>query len=65
MLQSSEPDQINMEFVYIDQLVPKNHLLRIPRKYINFSFIADKVRGLYCPENGRSIYISITVSQIA
>ena len=42
-----------MELVYIEQLVPKEHLLRKIDKSINFSFIHDKVKGLYCADNGR------------
>ena len=42
-----------MELVYIEQLVPKEHLLRKIDKAINFSFIHDKVKDLYCADNGR------------
>ncbi len=42
-----------MEFVYIEQLVPKEHLLRKIDKAIDFSFIHDMVKDLYCHDNGR------------
>ena len=35
------------EFVYIEDLVPQDHLLRKVEKCIKFSFIYDKVKGLY------------------
>ena len=43
--------QIN--FVCIDDLVPENHILRDIDKSIDFSFIYDLVRDLYCEDNGR------------
>jgi len=42
-----------MEFVSIDSLVPKDHLLRKIDLSIDFGFIREKVKGLYCPDNGR------------
>lgn len=45
--------QPEMEFVYIDELVPKDHLLRKITKAIDFEFIREKVRHLYCADNGR------------
>ena len=45
--------QAEMEFVYIDELVPKDHLLRKITKVIDFEFIRDKVEHLYCADNGR------------
>lgn len=35
------------EFVYIEDLVPPDHLLRKVEKHIKFSFIYDKVKDLY------------------
>ena len=45
--------QTQMEFVSIDELVPQDHLLSKIEKYIDFSFIREKVRHLYCSDNGR------------
>lgn len=53
MFNSSNTRQFKMEFVIIEQLVPEDHLLRKIDKYIDFSFIREKVRPFYCPDNGR------------
>ncbi len=42
-----------IEMVTLDQLVPPDHLLRKIEAAIDFSFIHDRVAGLYCPDNGR------------
>ena len=42
-----------MEFVSIEELVPKDHLLRKIDKIIDFGFIREKVKDLYCADNGR------------
>ncbi|HZK21090.1 MAG TPA: IS1182 family transposase [Oscillospiraceae bacterium] len=42
-----------IEFVCIEDLVPKNHILRDIEKAIDFSFIYELVRDLYCADNGR------------
>jgi len=42
-----------MEFVCIEELVPKDHLLRKIDKVIDFEFIREKVKDLYCADNGR------------
>lgn len=39
--------------VTLDELVPKDHLLRKIDRVIDFSFIHDRVAGLYCADNGR------------
>ena len=53
MLNSRPQTQSSLEFVCIDELVPKDHLLRKIDKQIDFSFIHDLVKDLYCPGNGR------------
>lgn len=45
--------QNEAEFVFIEELVPQNHLLRKIDQYIDFSFILDKVRPYYSEDNGR------------
>ncbi len=45
--------QISMEFASIEELAQKDHLLRKINKAIDFGFIREKVRGLYCADNGR------------
>lgn len=53
MFNSDSKSQPNYEFVLINDLVPKDHLLRKIDQYIDFSFIRDKVKDYYCPNNGR------------
>lgn len=53
MLNEKETTQSKMELVIIDNLVPENHILRKIDKHINFSFIYDLTRDLYCHDNGR------------
>jgi len=45
--------QHELEFVSIESLVPEDHLLRKIEKTIDFSFIREKVKDLYCKNNGR------------
>jgi len=53
MLREHDNKQTGMEFVCIEELVPKDHLLRKIDKVIDFDFIRDKVKDLYCADNGR------------
>ena len=53
MLKKPGPEQTAIEMVTLEQLVPKDHLLRKIDAVIDFSFIHDLVSGLYCPDNGR------------
>jgi transposase len=53
MLREKDNRQISMEFVSIEELVPKDHLLRKIDKVIDFGFIRDRVKDLYCADNGR------------
>lgn len=53
MLKESVPKQQEIEFVFIEDLIPKDHLLRKINKAIDFSFIREKTTHLYCPNNGR------------
>ena len=46
-------DLTEYEFVSIDSLVPQEHILRKINKFIDFSFIDDLVKDLYCHDNGR------------
>lgn len=40
-------------FYTLDELVPKDHLLRQIDQVIDFSFIYDLVKETYCLDNGR------------
>jgi len=53
MFKPSESTQNEYEFVSIDEFVPSDHLLRKIDKYIDFSFILEKVRPYYSDDNGR------------
>jgi transposase len=53
MLKKPFPDQTKLEMVTLESLVPKDHLLRKIEAVIDFSFIHDRVAGLYCADNGR------------
>lgn len=54
MLKEPTPRQHTLEMVILEDLVPADHLLRKIDKYIDFEFIRDAVRHLYCDNNGRS-----------
>lgn len=45
--------QYALEMVTLEQLVPKEHLVRKIDKAIDFEFIRDEVAHLYCHNNGR------------
>jgi len=53
MLTDKDTRQISMEFVSIEELVPSDHLLRKIDKAIDFGFIRERVKSLYCADNGR------------
>ena len=53
MLKKPAPEQTALEMVTLDQLVPKDHLLRRIDAVIDFFFIHERVAGLYCAYNGR------------
>ena len=53
MLKNPEVQQEELEWVSIGSLVPENHLLRKVEGCVDFSFIRDRVKHLYCEDNGR------------
>ena len=53
MLRDRPQTQSQLEFVSIDELVPKDHLLRKIESKVDFSFIHDLVKDYYCDNNGR------------
>lgn len=53
MLRDRKVIQPQIEIVLIEDLVPQDHLLRKIDKTIDFSFIRDLVKDLYCADNGR------------
>lgn len=53
MINENNSSQQKLEMVYIENLVPENHILRKIDKYIDFSFIRKITEKLYCLDNGR------------
>lgn len=53
MLKEPGAHQHALEMVSLESLVPEDHLLRQIDAVIEFEFIRDKVRHLYCIDNGR------------
>ena len=53
MLKDPSPQQYELEMVTLEELVPSNHLLRQIDAALDFNFIRDRVRHLYCADNGR------------
>ena len=53
MIKKPSCHQYQLEMVTLEELVPRDHLLRKIDQYIDFSFIYDEVRHLYCENNGR------------
>jgi len=48
-----QEEEQEMELVILSDLVPKDHLLRKMAKAIEFDFIYEKAKALYCADNGR------------
>lgn len=53
MLKKPEAQQQELEMVSVESLVPSEHLLRKVDRAVDFSFIRDRVKHLYCEDNGR------------
>ena len=53
VLKKNREIQNQMIITTMEDLVPKNSLFRKIDKYIDFTFIYDEVKDLYCPDNGR------------
>src|SRR5271170_8517567 len=53
MLTPVEAQQQEIEMVSIESLVPDDHLLRKIDRVVDFSFIRERVKHLYCADNGR------------
>jgi transposase len=53
MLKRPSPEQTALEMVTLEQLVPKDHLLRKIDAVIDFSFIHELATPYYCLDNGR------------
>lgn len=53
MLKEPEVPQDELELLTIESLVPSDHLLRKIEGAVDLEFIRDRVRHLYCEDNGR------------
>jgi transposase len=53
MMQKAEEKSRQYEFVYLEELVPADHELRRIETHFDFSFVREKVKHLYCLNNGR------------
>ena len=53
MLNKKENIQNELILFTLEDLVPEDSLYRKIDKYIDFSFIYDEVKDLYCEDNGR------------
>jgi transposase len=53
MLKKVGAQQQELEWVSIEALVPEKHLLRKVDGAVDFRFIHDRVKHLYCEDNGR------------
>ncbi len=53
MLNKINNNQTEIILYTLEELVPKTSLFRKIDKYIDFSFIYDEVKDLYCEDNGR------------
>ena len=61
MLVTGQNRQRKMEFVVIDDLMPKEHLLRKIDRAVDFMHIYDLVEDWYCKDNGRPSVDSVVI----
>lgn len=61
MLKTPAPFQHELEMVTLEQLVPKDHLLRLIDRHISFGFIRERTAHLYCADNGRPALDPVTL----
>ena len=66
-MMSREGDKFNneLQIVNMDDLVPRDHLLRIIDKAIDWNFIYDLVEDKYCLDNGRPSIDPVVLIKIA
>ena len=65
MLSKKENKRSQVEIYSLDDLVPKDHLVRKIDKAISFDFIYDLVEDLYCSNNGRPSIDPVVLIKIA
>ena len=64
MLNKVTREKGRVQFACIDQFVPEEHLVRKIENAINFDFIYDEVKGLYCEDNGRPSVDPVTLFKL-
>ncbi len=64
MLNKEEEKRNQIQFLCIEDLVPKDHLLRKIERAIDWSFIYDLVEDKYCLDNGRLSINPVTLIKI-
>ena len=62
--EQNEKVRSQLQIVSIDELVPKDHLLRVIDRAIDWSFIYDLVRDKYSPDNGRPSIDPVTLIKL-
>ena len=53
MTQNADKKRNQIQMFCMDDMVPRNHLLRMIENTIDWSFIYDLVEDKYCHDNGR------------
>src|SRR5512146_3044800 len=64
MLKKPEAQKQELEWVSIEALVPGGHLLRKVDGAVDFSFIGERVKHLYCADNGRPALDPVVVFKL-
>jgi transposase len=65
MTKNDSYNRNQMQIMSVDDLVPSNHVLREIDKALDFSFIYDLVKDLYCLDNGRPSIDPVVLFKIA
>ena len=53
LTRNQENNRFQQQILCIEDLVPKNHMLRDVESAMDFNFIYELVENLYCEDNGR------------
>ena len=64
MLNKSEEKRNQIQMFCIEDLVPKDHMLRKIERAIDWSFIYELVEDKYCLDNGRPSINPVTLIKI-
>ena len=64
MISINKSIQSEIVFMTMEEMVPKDSLFRKIDKYIDFTFIYDEVKDLYCENNGRPSYDPVVLFKL-